>query len=93
MVNEVQDSTNRRKQIAKETTCVSTNLIDQHLLQPVKLHMMVQAFVKNLEKDMRNLNDSIYLKNATLEQLTYRRIKSLYDQLEVWMTYLRRKSS
>jgi hypothetical protein len=93
MVNEVQDKTNQRKQIAKETTFVSTDLIDQHLLQPVKLHTMVQDFMTKLEKDMRTLNDNISMKNETLEKLTYRRIKSLYDQLEVWTTYLKRKSS
>jgi hypothetical protein len=93
MVNAVQDSTNRRKQIVEATTFVSTDLIDQHLLQPVKLHTMVQAFMKKLEKDMSTLDDSISLNNATLEQMTYRRIESLYNQLEVWTTYLRRKSS
>ena len=45
---------------------------------------MVQAFMTKLEKDMGILEDNIVLINATLEQLTYRRIESLYDQLEVW---------
>jgi hypothetical protein len=79
MVNVVQDNTNRRKQIAEATTFVSTNLIDQHLLQPVKLHTMVQDFMKKLEKDMSTLDDSISMNNATLEKITYKRIKSLYD--------------
>jgi hypothetical protein len=93
MVNAVQDNTNRRKQIVEATTFISTDLIDQHLLQPVKLHMMVQDFMTKLEKDMSTLDDNISLNNATLEKLTYRRIESLYDQLEVWTTYLRRKIS
>jgi hypothetical protein len=41
---------------------------------------MVQAFMKKLEKDMSTPDDSIAMNNATLEKLTYRRIKSLYDQ-------------
>jgi hypothetical protein len=72
---------------------VSTDLIDQHLLQPVKLHTMVQDFMTKLEKDMSALDDNITMNDATLEQLTYRRIESLYDQLEVWIAYLQRKSS
>jgi hypothetical protein len=89
LVNAVHDSTNQRKEVVEETTFVSTYLIDQHLLQPVKLHTMVQAFMTRLEKDMGTLEDNITLINATLEQLTYKRIESLYDQLEVWTTYLR----
>jgi hypothetical protein len=79
MVNAVQDNSNRMKQIVEATTFVSIDLIDHHLLQPIKLHTMVQSFMTKLEKDMSTLNDNIYLNNETLEQLTYRRIKSLYD--------------
>lgn len=93
LVNAVQDNTNQRKQIVEAATFVSTNLIDQHLLQPVKLDTMVKAFMTKLEKDMRSLHDNIAMNNATLEQLTYKRIESLYDQLEVWTAYLRSKSS
>jgi hypothetical protein len=79
MVNEFQDNTNRRKQIAEATTFISIDLIDQHLLQPIKFHTMVQDFVIKLEKDMRTFDENIALNNETLEQLIYRRIKSLYD--------------
>jgi hypothetical protein len=54
---------------------------------------MVQAFMTKLEKDMSTLDDSIAMNNATLEQLTYRRIESLYDQLEFWTAYLKSESS
>jgi hypothetical protein len=67
MVNAVQDNTNRRKQIVETTTFVSTDLIDQPLLQPVKLHTTVQAFMKKLDKDKSTLDDSIYMNNSTLE--------------------------
>ena len=93
MVNAVKKNKNQRKQIVEETTFVSTELVDQHLLQLVKLHTMVQAFMTKLEKYMNNIDDNISMNNAKLEKLTYRRIKSLYDHLEVWMAYLRRKSS
>jgi HD superfamily phosphohydrolase YqeK len=82
MVNAVQDSTNRRKQIVEASNFLSIDLIDQHMLQPIKLHTMVQDFMTKLEKDMSILDDNISLNNATLEQMTYMRIKSLYDQLE-----------
>jgi hypothetical protein len=93
MVNAIHDNINRRQQIAEATTFVSTELIDQHLLQPVKLHTMVQAFVAKLKKNMSTLDDNITLNNEALEKLTYRRIKSLYDQLEVWMAHLISNSS
>jgi hypothetical protein len=54
---------------------------------------MVQYFMKKLEKDMISLDESIAMNEATLEQLTYRIIESLYNQLKVWTTYLQRKSS
>jgi hypothetical protein len=93
LVNAVQDNTSRRRQIVEATTFVSTDLIDQHLLQSVKLHTMIQDFMTKLEKDMSALDENISMNKATLEQLSYRRIKSLYNQLEVWTTYLQSKSS
>ena len=54
---------------------------------------MVQAFMTKLEKEMGTLDDNISMNNATLEKLKYRRNESLYDELEVWTTYLRRKFS
>jgi hypothetical protein len=88
LVNAIQDNTSRRRQIVEATTFVSTDLIDQHLLQSVKLHTMIQDYMTRLEKDMSTLDDSITMIEATLEQLSYRRIESLYNQLEVWTTYL-----
>jgi hypothetical protein len=61
------------------------DLIDQHLLQPTKLHTMIHAYMTRLEKDMSALDDSISMIEAMLEKLSYRRIESLYNQLEVWM--------
>jgi hypothetical protein len=90
-VNAVQESTSRRRQIVEASTFVSTDLIDQHLLQPVKLHTMIHAYMTRLEKYMSALDDSIAMIEETLEQLSYRRIESLYNQLEVWTTYLREK--
>ena len=79
LVNAVQDNTSRRKQIVKVITFVSTNLIHHNQLQPVKLHTMIQTFMKRLDKDMSALDDIIMMNEATLEQLSYRRIKSLYN--------------
>jgi hypothetical protein len=59
LVNAVQDNMSRRRQIVEATTFVSTDLIDQHLLQPVKLHTMIQAYMTRLEKDMSALDDNI----------------------------------
>ena len=46
-----------------------------------------------LEKYMQTLNDSKYMHKATLEELAYRMIISFYDQLEIWMTYIRDKNT
>jgi hypothetical protein len=79
LVNMVQESTIRRRKIVEASTCVSIDLIDQHLLQPVKLHTMIDAYMKRLEKYMSTLDVSIALIEAMLEQLSYRRIESLYN--------------
>jgi hypothetical protein len=93
LVDKVQDNTNHRRSVIETTTTITTDLIEQHLLQPIKLHTMIQAFMETLLKYMSTLEDSIAMHNATLEELAYHRIKSLYDQLEVWTTYLRGKIS
>jgi hypothetical protein len=53
---------------------------------------MIQAYMKRLEKDMSALDEGIAMIEATLEQLSYKRIESLYNQLEVWTTYLQGKN-
>jgi hypothetical protein len=49
--------------------------------------------MKKIEKDMSALDERITMNEETMEQLSYRSIKSLYNQLEVWTTYLRSKIS
>jgi hypothetical protein len=93
LVDKVQDNTNHRRSVIEATTTITTDLIEKHLLQPIKLHTMIQAFMETLLKDMSTLEDNIAMHNATLEELAYRRIISLYDQLEVWTTYLKGKNS
>jgi hypothetical protein len=88
LVNAVQESTIRRRQIVETSTFVSTDLIDHYLIQPMKLHTMIQAYMKKLEKDRSNLDDSMAMIEAMLKQLSFRRIESLYNQLEVWMAYI-----
>jgi hypothetical protein len=63
LFNAVHDSTNHRKEVVEAATFVSTDLIHQHLLQPVKLHTMVEDFMTKLEKDMGTLEDNITLIN------------------------------
>jgi hypothetical protein len=83
LVDKMHDNTNQRKPVVESTTAISTDLIYHHLLQPVKPHTMKQAFMTTLAKDMSTLEDNMAMNNAALEQLTYRRIRSLYDQLEI----------
>jgi len=42
---------------------------------------MIQAYMTKLEKDMSALDGSVAMIEAMLEQLYYRRIEALYNQL------------
>jgi hypothetical protein len=53
---------------------------------------MIYKFMEKLSKDMSTLEDNISMHKTTMEHVVYRRIISLYDQLEVWITYLREKN-
>jgi len=46
-----------------------------------------------LEKYMETLNDNTSMQKVVLEELSYRKIISLYDQLEIWITNIRDKST
>jgi hypothetical protein len=64
------------------------DLIEQHLIQPTKVHTMIQVFMATLAKDMKTLNDNTTMHEASLEELAYHQIISLYDPLEIWTTYI-----
>jgi hypothetical protein len=49
---------------------------------------MIQAYMTKLEKYMSALDDTTSMIEEMLEYLSYRRIESLYNKLEVWITYL-----
>jgi hypothetical protein len=83
LVDKVHGNLNQRISLVEATTTITTGLIDQHLLQPIKLHTMIQDFMTTLTKDTSTLEESMAMDNATLEKLVYRRIRSLFDQLEI----------
>jgi hypothetical protein len=92
LVDKIQDNTSHRWEVTESTTKVTMDLIEQHLIQPTKVHTMVQAFMATLSKDMQTLDDNIAMHTTTLEEMAYHRLISLYDQLEIWTIYLRDKS-
>jgi hypothetical protein len=55
------------------------DLIEQHLIQPTKVHTMVQAFMTTLEKYMQTLDDNVVMHMSTIEELAYKRLVSLHD--------------
>jgi hypothetical protein len=69
--------------VVEEVTTISKDLIEKHLLQPIKLDTMIQEFMVTLVKDMSTIEDNVAMHNVALEQLNYRRIRTLYDQLEI----------
>jgi hypothetical protein len=73
LVDKVHNNTSQRRAVVEAATTISTNLIDQHMLQPVKLHTMIHAFMIALAKDMSTLEDSVALNNAMLEQLNLKK--------------------
>jgi hypothetical protein len=88
LVNVVWEITSWRRQVVETSNFVSTDLIDQHLIQPTKLHTMIQTYMKKLEKEMRALDDSVDMIESMMEKLSYRRIEALYNHQEVRKTYL-----
>jgi flagellar biosynthesis regulator FlaF len=54
---------------------------------------MIQSYMTYFKIEMRKLDDSMAMIEAMLEKLSYQRIEALYNQLEVWTTYLQRKIS
>jgi hypothetical protein len=88
LVNEVKESTSRIRQVVETSTFVSTDIIEQYFIQPTKLHTMIQDYMKKMEKYMSALDDSVAMIEAMLEKLSYKRVEALYNQLEVWTTYL-----
>jgi hypothetical protein len=52
---------------------------------------MIQAFMENLNRDMKTLSISSVAHEVTLESLLFRIIVSISGQHEVWEAYLRIK--
>jgi hypothetical protein len=69
LIEKVQQSTSHRREVIESTSKVTMDLIEQHLIQPTKVHTMIQGFMATLEKDMQNLNDNTTMHEATLEEL------------------------
>jgi hypothetical protein len=93
LLEKIQQSTNHRQEVTEAATKVTIELMEQHLVQPTKVHTMIQAFMATLVKDMRTLNENTTSHEVALEELSYRRVISLYDQFEVWTTYIRDKGT
>ena len=69
LLDKVHDNENQRREVVEANTTITTYVIDEHLIQLVKLLTMIQAFMTTLEKDMSTLENSVAMNNATLEQL------------------------
>jgi hypothetical protein len=67
LFDKVKDNTSHRWEVNKITTIVKTNLIEQHLIQPTKVHTMVQAFMATLSKDMQTLDGNVAMHITTFE--------------------------
>jgi hypothetical protein len=83
LVNKVKDSTNHIRGFIEAATTVTMDLIEQHLIQPMKVHTMVHAFVTTLSKYIQTLDDNVVMHMTTIEDLAYRRLVSFHDQLEI----------
>jgi len=91
-VDKVQDNTSHTREVIESATIVTMDIIEQNLIQPTKVHTMIQSFMDTLSKDMQTLDDNVAMHMTTIEELAYRKLISLYDQLEIWTIYLRYKS-
>jgi len=92
LVDNIQENTSHRWEVTKLATKVTMELIEQNLIYPTKFHTMIQVFMATLSKDTLNLKENIAMHTKSLEELAYLRISTLYDQLEMWTTYIWDKS-
>jgi len=67
LVDKVHDNSNSRRSIVEAITTITTDLIEKHLLHPIKLNTIIQEFMVTLLKDMSTLEDNIAMHNVVLE--------------------------
>jgi len=66
-------------EIVESDTKVTMELMEQHLIQTTKVHIMIQAFMATLEKYMKTLTNNTSLHEDSLEEIPYCIFISLYD--------------
>jgi hypothetical protein len=71
LVDKIQDNTSHRREVTESTTTVTMDLIEKHLIQPTKVHTMIQAFMAMLSKDIQTLKDNTTMHATSLEELAY----------------------
>jgi hypothetical protein len=64
----IQQRTSQRLEVTEATTKVTIKLMEQHLVQPSKVHTMIQAFMATLEKDMKTLTNNSTSHEAALKE-------------------------
>jgi hypothetical protein len=70
LVARIQDNTSHRRDVTDSATKIKIYLIEKHLVQPTKVHTMVQVFMDTLSKDMQTLDDNIVTYIDTLGEIT-----------------------
>jgi hypothetical protein len=67
LLDKIQKNTNHIHEVTKVATKETIELMGQHLIQPAKVHTMIQEFMATLAKDMRTLSHNIVVHEASLE--------------------------
>jgi hypothetical protein len=62
----------KRKIDVRTTEKVTVDLMNDHLVKPTRTHNMIQAFMVNLNRDMKTLSHNETSHEATLESLIFR---------------------
>jgi hypothetical protein len=88
---ELKENMQAREMATKTPLIVTIALMDEHLVKVARAQSMIQAFLPNLQRDMKILSQNSAAHEVTLESLLYHIILSISGYHEAWATYIRDK--
>jgi len=66
--------------------------MDEDLINPMKSQSLIQYFLANLKMDMKIMSKNSTKHEVTLESLLLRRIISILDYHDIWVSYIKDKN-
>jgi hypothetical protein len=75
--SEVEQNMKQRQIDARVVTKVTVDLMNDHLVKPTRAQNMIQAFMENLNRDMKTLSQNATTHEVALESLLFHIIVSI----------------